>query len=146
MSTSNARKSEFLGMSYGTASNRLKKQVMLQLLQRLNADICYKCSEQIETAEELSIEHIEPWFDREGGQELFWDLSNIAFSHLTCNRPHTYDRLSLRKVGPDGTAWCTDCGEFKPTEEFYKHSGRWNGLQAQCKYHLQLRREKRKGN
>lgn len=143
MSTSNKRKSEFLGMPYGTASNRLRKQVMLMLLQRLNADVCFKCEEQIETPEELSIEHMEPWFNRENGIDLFWSLDNIAFSHLRCNIPHINGAAKLRKVGPEGTAWCTDCKEYRPTEEFRKHNGRWNGWQAQCIPHQNVRLKQR---
>ena len=45
-----------------------------------NEDICFKCKSKIKIVEELSIEHKLPW---EGiSIELFWDLDNIAFSHL----------------------------------------------------------------
>lgn len=143
MSTSNKRKSEFLGLSYSTASNRLKKQIMLMLLQRLNADVCFKCGEVIETPKELSVEHMEPWLERENGVEKFWDLDNIAFSHLSCNVPHDRNKESLRRIGPAGTAWCTFCKEFRPSEEFRRHAGRWNGLQNMCKPHQDAELKKR---
>lgn len=143
MGTSNKRKSEFLKMPFSTASHRLKKQIMLRLLQRLNADICFNCEQQIINPEELSVEHIKPWLNREDGQELFWDLDNIAFSHVKCNLPHNYERPTLRKIGPVGTAWCTDCQGYKDTTEFNKHSGRWNGFQAQCIEHKTIRNKQR---
>lgn len=81
-------KSNFLGMPHGTAANRLRKLILFDLLKRHNENLCFKCGELIETAEELSIEHKQAW--ENVSVELFWDLDNIAFSHLTCNRPHTY--------------------------------------------------------
>lgn len=33
----------------------------------------------------LSIEHKIPWLNSENPQGLFFDLQNIAFSHLSCN-------------------------------------------------------------
>lgn len=86
MSKSNAKKSEQLGMSFGTASNRLKKMILFALVKsRSGLDRCYRCGESIESVEELSIEHKEPWLDSDNPKELFFDLQNIAFSHLSCN-------------------------------------------------------------
>jgi hypothetical protein len=72
-----------LGMPYGTASQRLKKSLMLMLAQKCGMDICCRCAQRISVAGELSIEHIEPWQDVDAA--LFWDLNNIGFSHLSCN-------------------------------------------------------------
>ena len=82
---SNKKKSEQLGMSFGKASHRLRKQVLFQLVQELCWDTCYRCGSQIETVDELSIEHIVPWLDSENPVELFFDLDNISFSHIKCN-------------------------------------------------------------
>ena len=90
----NWKKEQVLGMPLGTAMGRLRKNVLFYLLQRHNEHICYKCSKPIETADELTIEHKIPWLD--GGTELFWDISNIAFSHAICNRPR---KLLGEKVG-----------------------------------------------
>ena len=54
---SGARKSAFLGMPHGTASNRLRKLILLHLLKKHGENVCFKCSEKIETANELSVEH-----------------------------------------------------------------------------------------
>ena len=86
MSNSNARRSKFLGMPFGTACNRLRKSILFSLLKRFNENVCFKCSQAIEGIEDLSIEHKLPWEGRD--VQLFWDLENIAFSHIRCNVPH----------------------------------------------------------
>ena len=70
-------------MSYGTASNRLRKSIMLMLIKKLDENWCYRCGAEIETERELSVDHKKSWFNVD--VELFWDLNNIAFSHLSCN-------------------------------------------------------------
>jgi hypothetical protein len=80
---SNEKKTQQLGMSFSKASGRLKKMYLLRLLQRLGEDDCFRCGGKIENVDDLSIEHKEPWLDRDVA--LFWDLENIAHSHLSCN-------------------------------------------------------------
>ena len=53
------------------------------LVQRLKLDSCYQCGNLIVEAEHLSIEHKKAWLDED--IRLFWDMGNIAFSHLSCN-------------------------------------------------------------
>ena len=79
----NDNKSEFLGMPVGTAQNRLRKLVLFNLLKKHNENICFQCKKKIEMVEELSIEHMKPWLYE--SVDLFWDMDNIAFSHLSCN-------------------------------------------------------------
>lgn len=131
MSRSN-RIAEQLGMSYGAAGNKLRKLILFSLLEKLGENVCFKCKEVIHSVDELSIEHIQPWEGREA--KLFWDLTNIAFSHLACNLPHTYHGgTSQRKIGPEGTSWCIVCQKFEPIDNFWKDSSRWNGLRQYCK-------------
>lgn len=88
MSKGNKKKAEQLGMSHGAASNRLRKQIMFALIKFSkidDLDICFQCGEKIENVDNLSIEHIVPWLDSEDPVELYFDLDNIAFSHLKCN-------------------------------------------------------------
>lgn len=80
---SNIRKSEFLGIPHGTAQSKLRKMILFQLLKRLNENFCFQCGAEIERVEDLSIEHKKPWLNE--SIDLFWDLDNIAFSHLSCN-------------------------------------------------------------
>lgn len=82
---SNEIKSEQLGMPYGTACNRLRKTILFKLVQQLDLDVCFQCGNKIESVDELSIEHKSPWMYNENSVEMFFDLDNIAFSHLKCN-------------------------------------------------------------
>ena len=107
MSTNaNKKKTEQLGMSIGTASGRLRKQILFDLVQKINQDICHHCKEKIESERELSIEHKIPWLDSENPKKRFFDLDNIAFSHLSCNS-------SASRNGNPKTAECGDDGATK---------------------------------
>jgi len=75
-----------LGMNPSTAANALRKEVIFSLVKQLNQDICFHCGKKITTVKELSIEHKIPWLHTENPKECFFDLENIAFSHLDCNR------------------------------------------------------------
>lgn len=82
---SNAKKHKQLGMPIGTASSKLKKNILFSLIQKLGLDLCFQCNKSIETVKELSVEHKEPWLDSINPKEKFFDLDNISFSHLSCN-------------------------------------------------------------
>lgn len=79
------KKQTQLGMPFGTARNRLVKQIMFDLVKQLNKDICHQCNNRIELIEHLSIEHKTPWLDSEDPVKFYFDLNNIAFSHTSCN-------------------------------------------------------------
>jgi hypothetical protein len=79
---SNKTKAELLGMPHGTACARLRKMILFKFVKQLNLDICFQCNLKIEDEKQLSIEHKIPW---QQNPTLFWDLDNIAFSHLGCN-------------------------------------------------------------
>lgn len=135
MSDKNARRKEQLGMPYGTASNKLKKMILFKLLVHVGAHNCFVCGDEIGSVEELSIEHIEPWEGRPDGVEKFWDLDNIAFSHVGCNRPHNYRNGNPRNEAPEGMAWCSIGKHYDVLDNFHKHAKRWNGVQSKCKQH-----------
>lgn len=78
-------KNQQLGMPFGTASQRLKKTLLYFLAVRLDLHWCFQCGKEIQTCEELSVEHKIPWLDSENPRDLFFNLDNIAFSHLICN-------------------------------------------------------------
>ena len=96
MSTSNNKKSELLGVPFGTASGRLRKLILFDFVQLLSLDSCYKCNETIKFIEDLSIEHIEPWQSSDDPKESFFDLGNIAFSHLSCNVGYNRDKTHCK--------------------------------------------------
>ena len=111
----NQEKNAQLGVNFGTASYRLKKMILFGLIRRLGETACFRCKTDIVSADDLSIDHKKPWLGV--SNDLFWDLDNIAFSHTACNRP---DRPSgpKKKTGPEGTAWCSSCQDFRPVELF----------------------------
>lgn len=80
----NEAKKKQLGMPIGTASHRLKKSIFFELLKETNKNFCFDCKKVIETADEVSIQHKKVWLHV--SPKLFWDLSNIAFSHKQCNK------------------------------------------------------------
>lgn len=126
---SNSVKAGFLGMPYGTAMGRLRKMVVFDLLKRHGENVCFRCARPIENVDALSIEHKQPWLNVD--TKLFWDLENLAFSHLTCNRP---DRPNgpPRKDAPPGTAWCSRHQKPVPISEFGRDPRKWNGVAAYC--------------
>lgn len=79
------KKRDKLGMDAGTASNRLKKAIMFDMACKLRLNICYHCQVEITNVDLFSVEHKIPWLNSETPKELFFDLNNIAFSHLFCN-------------------------------------------------------------
>ena len=82
---SKIKKESQLGEPYGTACNKLRKMILFSLIKELNKDVCFQCGLNIEEISDLSIEHKIPWLDSENAVELYFDINNIAFSHLSCN-------------------------------------------------------------
>jgi hypothetical protein len=107
MSNSNKVKSDLLGEAFGTANNKLKKSILFHMAKMLDMDTCYRCSNKIETVAEFSIEHKESWMRAESAVEAFYDLNNIAFSHISCNIAASYkhriyaSKEEQRKAGFD---------------------------------------------
>lgn len=85
MSKSNKERARQLGMSHGSACNKLRKQIMFRMMQKCGEDICFQCGEKIESVDTLSVEHKIPWMNSNDPVGLFFDTDNIAFSHLSCN-------------------------------------------------------------
>lgn len=82
---SNENKSAQLGLNFSTATQRLRKLIMWSLIQETGKDVCFRCGERIEDADDLSIEHKAPWQSAPDPKASFFSLDNIAFSHLRCN-------------------------------------------------------------
>ena len=125
----NKNKAEFLGMPWGTAAGRLRKMIMFDLLKQFNRNFCYKCGKLIKDIDDLSIEHKKPWLYVD--KNLFWDLSNIAFSHLKCNttdRPRGFDEDCK-----EGFYWCSCCKKCLSIKYFGKCNASKSGLKPYCK-------------
>lgn len=74
-----------LGVDPGTASNRLLKDILFRFVQDTSGAICFRCS-GLMTRDDFSIDHKEPWLHSDDPSALFFDLKNIAYSHLVCNQ------------------------------------------------------------
>lgn len=85
MGSHNEAKAKKLGMPFGTASSQLRKALLFSFAQKLKLDTCFQCADTIENIDQFSIEHKVPWFNSQTPIESFFDLSNIAFSHISCN-------------------------------------------------------------
>ncbi len=90
---SNKKKSDQLGMSYGKATHKLKREIFFSFLKRLGENVCFRCGKEIETSSDVTVDHKAPWLDED--TTLFWNLDNIAFSHFSCNC--RYSRGGRRK-------------------------------------------------
>lgn len=78
------KKKEQLGMNPSTAAHRLRMDLLYKYAKDAGDMYCIQCKEEI-SREDFSIDHIEPWLDSVTPTELFFDLQNIGFSHLSCN-------------------------------------------------------------
>lgn len=81
----NERKTQLLGESLGKATNQLRKGLLFELAKRLELLTCHQCGTPITSVAEFSIEHKLPWMSAENPRGAFFDIENIAFSHLRCN-------------------------------------------------------------
>lgn len=125
----NKKKSEQLGMPFGTANQRLRKIILFNLVQETQKDNCFQCGKKIENIDNLSIEHKIPWLDNSA--ELFWKLDNIAFSHLKCNI--SSGRRPNKIEWPKGQAWCGKCKEFKDVDNFMPRKFIKKGYSDRCR-------------
>ena len=79
------KRNKVLGELYSTARSRLIKMVLFKLLIEYKLNICFRCNKLIEKIEDLSIEHKIGWVNSIDPKKYFYDLENIAFSHIRCN-------------------------------------------------------------
>ena len=149
-SDADRRKREQLGMPIGTATNRLIKQVMFDLLRELDELTCFRCQDEISTPIELSIEHTVPWIGE--APSVFWDLDLISFSHLRCNSgafrleihstpaqrrlngEHLSRKMAASRGFIPGTAWCGGRHQgYVTITNFAVNRGRSTGVQSWCR-------------
>jgi hypothetical protein len=126
-----------LEMSFGKASYILKRMIMFALICELKKDVCYRCDKKIVSDCDLSVDHKNPWLHIDS--KLFWNLDNIAFSHKLCNSANhriastTGRRSKLRKLGPEGMAWCSGHKDFIRIDKFTSNTSNWNRVEHYCK-------------
>lgn len=68
-------------MNPGKAVHQLRKMLLFALSDKT----CFRCKKPIEHIDEFSIDHKIPWLDSPDPRSLFFDINNIASSHLKCN-------------------------------------------------------------
>ena len=123
---SNQTKDRLLGMPHGTANHRLRKLILFDLLRRFGLDQCFRCGQRINQVDDLSIEHKAPWQSAPDPQASFFDLENIAFSHLSCNS-------GARQDGDTANRQKTECLRGHPFDEentYRRPDGRRNCRQC----------------
>ena len=74
-----------LGMSGGSANNRMRNNVVFRLAGKLDMLTCFRCGQPITSVGDLSYDHIKEWRKADDPASLFFDAENIAFSHRLCN-------------------------------------------------------------
>jgi hypothetical protein len=81
-------------MPMGTAEKHLRKDIIHELASQLGKDLCCRCNLKIESPDDLAIVHVQDW---EENSDLFWDLTNIAFSHAACEADRSGKRQREKK-------------------------------------------------
>lgn len=86
MSKSNSfqKKASQLGMNPSTASGRLIKDLLWNFVETTGNNKCHICG-KVMTRDTFSVEHIVPWLDSDNPVDTFFDVDNVAYSHLKCN-------------------------------------------------------------
>lgn len=74
-----------LGMSYGSARDKLRVAIMFKLVKLAGLNSCHRCGKPMESANDCTIDHKQHWLHELNSAELFSDVDNIAFSHKSCN-------------------------------------------------------------
>lgn len=77
----NKKRGELLGVPFGTGQRRLAKSIMYNLASPVS---CFRCGKEV-LIEDFSIDHKAAWQKADNPKEAFFDVSNIAFSHINCN-------------------------------------------------------------
>jgi hypothetical protein len=104
-----------LGMNPGTATHRLVKDLLFRFAVECG-HVCHRCKQAL-ARDTFSIDHIEPWLDSVDPVRLFFDLNNVAFSHLKCNA------AAGRKVGRGKTRYPQYLGRRRRASN-YAHDAR----------------------
>jgi hypothetical protein len=82
-----AIKSAKLGMNFGSARSRLDRDLLFKLAVEAGYT-CFRCGRHLDR-ESFSVDHKKHWSTAEDPKAAFFDLDNVAFSHLHCNSGNT---------------------------------------------------------
>jgi hypothetical protein len=81
-------------MPIGTAEKHLRKSIVHELAKQLGKNQCCRCNLEIEEPDDLAIVHVQDW---EEDSDLFWALTNVAFSHASCEAARSGKRQREKK-------------------------------------------------
>jgi hypothetical protein len=127
MDSSSERKARHLGVSFGAAANQLRKRLLFKYVSMAGDAKCYRCGCQIESVEQFSVEHKQPWQSSPDPKDAFFSQDNIAFSHLRCNisfrepkeecpRGHTFTEENTRT--DRNRRECIECNRIRNREHY----------------------------
>ena len=106
----------------GASSHKLDRMIMMKLIQETGKDVCFQCGQKIEDVNTLSVEHKETWQEADDPKAAFFNMENIAFSHLRCN------------VSANGSSRKTHCPQGHPYDELNTRvRTRGNGYTRTCR-------------
>lgn len=98
---------ELLGMSMSAAERKLRKSIIFDLAQQLHKNVCLECGQPIDDPDALAIKHVEDW---EESPSRFFELTNVAFSHISCGageygrgQRESAMRVAVIVENPEGT-------------------------------------------
>lgn len=103
--------SNLLGEPLGSASQKLTRQKLFDLIVGAGLNNCYRCSKPM-SATDFVLDHKESWMHASDPVKSFWEKENHSWSHFTCNSIHTFGRPAkyvkrdYKKVKPEKTVNC----------------------------------------
>ena len=119
-----AKDHELLGNA-NTARRKLYKAILYDMALKLTLHYCYRCGKTIDRVEDLSIDHKISWRLSSDPAKSFFDLNNIAFSHLRCNVSAGDRTLAIRHKKS-----ITHCPKG---HEYTNHNTRMYGNRRNCR-------------
>lgn len=108
----------------------VQKVLIFALLKEAGKNYCFQCGAEIELEKDLSIEHKVPWLDSEDPKDLFFDLNNIAFSHLTCNISAARQTRELKHPSTESYKRGCRCDECREVERLRRKDQRERGIKT----------------
>lgn len=93
------KESEKLGESYSTARNRLVIDLLFHSAVS-RGEKCFRCGNLLDR-DTFSIDHVIPWLNSSDPKKLFFDISNIRYSHMKCNADEMIQRVKKYDTAKD---------------------------------------------
>lgn len=132
-----------LGMDWAKARYKLSKMLLFKMAHEAGYGDCFQCGRLIDDIDTFSVDHKQPWRDVDAA--LFWDLNNIAFSHLSCNsRAAKRGGEPIPPIG-DNEKYCGRCKNVKQMTDFPPAASRRDSYCTACQTERVRERRQRTG-